>query len=142
MPLSTLGNTCDRTTSGVACYHLPWKANMIRRRQAWHARMALGQHTRSNDVGPGYPSSQLCSIGGRTTSHVACPHGHCPAHPIERCLVWHAILALGQHTQLDKFSNAIITLRLHKRLVIKCHHCRLDNAHGKMKSTWLLIIAF
>ena len=73
MPLYTLGSTCDRTTSGVACYHRPWKAHMIGLRQPWHARMILWQHTWSNDVGHGNPSSQLCSTLGRTTYRVACP---------------------------------------------------------------------
>ena len=109
MPLCTLGSTCDRKTSGVASYHRPLKAHMIGRRLAWHARMALGQHTRSTDVARGNPSSQLCSTRFWTTSRVACPHRPWPAHPVEQRLAWHAIVALGKHTRLED--------------VFQCYHC-------------------
>ena len=56
MPSSPLGSTHDRTTSGVACHHSPWTANMVEQRRAWNAIIAFGQHTRSNDVGRGMPS--------------------------------------------------------------------------------------
>ena len=35
----------------MARHHRPLTAYMIGLCQVWHARMALGQHTRSNDVG-------------------------------------------------------------------------------------------
>ena len=59
MPSSPLGNTDGRTTFGVACHHRLWPANTVERRQAWHAIIAIGQHTRSNDVERGMPSSPL-----------------------------------------------------------------------------------
>ena len=49
---------------------------MIGRRQALYATMALGKHTRSNDVELGNPSLQLCSTRGWMTSRVKCRH--CP----------------------------------------------------------------
>ena len=69
------GSTHDRMTSGVACHHRLWAAQTVERRQAlhpiiaielahtvgwrraWHAIIALGRQTRSNDVGHGNPSS-------------------------------------------------------------------------------------
>ena len=69
-----LGSTHGRTMSGVACHYCLWVAQTVERRQAWHAIAAFGQHTRSNDVGRGMPSSQLGSTHGRTTSAVACHH--------------------------------------------------------------------
>ena len=40
--------------------------------RAWTAKYAFGQHTRSNDVGRGMPSSPFDSIDGRPSSGVAC----------------------------------------------------------------------
>ena len=55
MPSPPLDNTQGRTTSGVACHHRLWAAQMVERRRAWHAIITFGQHTRSNDVGHGMP---------------------------------------------------------------------------------------
>ncbi len=93
-----LGSTHGRTTSGVACHHRLWAAHTVERRRAWHAIIAFGQHTRSNDVGRGMPSSPLGSTHGRTTSGVACHH-RLWAHTVERRLAWHAIFAFLQHTR-------------------------------------------
>ena len=71
MPSPTLDSTHGRTMSGVALHHHPWNARMVRRRRAWYDITALGQHTRSNDVGRGMPSSPLGNTHGRTTSGVA-----------------------------------------------------------------------
>ena len=57
MPSSPLGITHDRTTSGVTCNHRLWTAHTVRLCGAWHDINAFGQHTRSNDVGCGMPSS-------------------------------------------------------------------------------------
>ena len=74
MPSSPLGCTHGRTTSGVACHHRLWAAHTVERRRARHAIRALGQHTRSNDVGCGIPSWTLDNTQGRTTSGKACHH--------------------------------------------------------------------
>ena len=78
---SLLGITHDRTTSGVACYHRLKAAHTIERRRAWHDITSLGQHTWSDDVGRGMPSSSLGSTNGRTTP------------------TWHANITFGQHTR-------------------------------------------
>ena len=72
MPSSPLDNTHGRTTSGVACHHRIWATHTVERRRTWHAIIAFGKHTRSNDVGRGMPSLPLCSTNSRTTSSVAC----------------------------------------------------------------------
>ena len=59
MPSSPLGSTEGRMTSGVACHYRLWAAHTVERHQAWHAIIASGQHTWSNDVGRGMPSSPL-----------------------------------------------------------------------------------
>ena len=51
-----LDSTHGRMTSGVACHHRLWAAHTVERRRARHAIRALGQHTRSNDVGCDMPS--------------------------------------------------------------------------------------
>ena len=66
-------------------------------RQAWHDIIAVGQHTRSDDVRRGMPSSPLDSTDGRTTSGVSCHHRLWEAHTVESRQVWHATIAFGQH---------------------------------------------
>uniref|UniRef100_A0A3Q7FIQ6 Uncharacterized protein n=1 Tax=Solanum lycopersicum TaxID=4081 RepID=A0A3Q7FIQ6_SOLLC len=56
MPSPPLDSTYSGTTSGVTCHHSPWTAHSVRRRQPWHAIMALGLHTRLDVVGLGMPS--------------------------------------------------------------------------------------
>ena len=81
-PSSPMGSTHGQMTLGVACHHRfwavhtverrrdlachhsPWTAHTVKRCRAWHASIAFGQHTRSNDVGRGMPSSPLGSTHG------------------------------------------------------------------------------
>ena len=81
MPSTPKDSTQRRTTSGVACYHLHWVAHTVRLRRAWHEITSLGQHTWSDDIGRGMPSSSLGSTNGRTTP------------------TWHANITFGQHTR-------------------------------------------
>ena len=97
MPSPPLDSTHGRTTSGMACHHRLWAAQMVGRRRALHAIIAFGQHTSSNDVGRGMPSSPLGSTHGQTTSVVACHHCLWATHAVERHRAWRAIIALGQH---------------------------------------------
>ena len=71
MPSSPVGSTHGRTTLGVACRHRLRAAHTVGRRRRWHAIIAYGQHTRSNDIGRCMPSLPLGSTHGRTTSSVA-----------------------------------------------------------------------
>ena len=99
MPSLPLGSTDSRTTSGIACHHRPWTANMVERRQAWHAIIAFGQHRRSDGIRRGMPSSPLASTHSQTTSGVSCHHRLGKAHTVGRRWELHAIIAFGQHTQ-------------------------------------------
>ena len=139
-----LERTHGRMTSGVACHHRLSVAHTVERRRAWHAIIALGWQTRSNDVGCGMPSSPsgsthgrttssvakkslpLVSTHGRTTSGVACHHRLWAAHTVERRRLWHA---LGQQTRSDDVRRDM-------------HHC-LWTAHtvGRRRA-WHAIIAF
>ena len=91
--------THSRTTSGVALHHRLWTTHTVERRQRWHAIIAFGQHSRSNDVGRGMTSPPLDSTHSQTTSGVACHHRLWAAFTIERGRAWHDITALGQHTR-------------------------------------------
>ena len=115
MPSSPFGSTHGRTTSGVACHHHLWAAQMVKRRQAWnaiiafrlahtvgrrrawHDIIALGRQTRSNDAGQGMPSSPLGSTHGRTTSGMACHHRLWEANMVLLRCAWHYITAIGKH---------------------------------------------
>ena len=94
----SLGRTHGQSTSSVAEHHFSWTAHKVERRRAWHAIIAFGQHTWSNIVGHGITSPPLDSTHGRTTSGVTCHHRLLTAHSVERRQVWHAIIAVGQHT--------------------------------------------
>ena len=96
---SPLGSTNGRTTSGVACHHRLWEAQMVEPRRAWHANITFGQHTRFNEFGLGMPASPLGNTHGRTTSGVACNHCLWATHMVERRRAWHAIITFGQHKQ-------------------------------------------
>ena len=79
-----LDSTHGRTTSGVACHHCLWAAHTVKRRRAWHAIIALGRQTQSNDVRRDMPSPPLDSTHGRTTSGVACHHRLWTPHTVKR----------------------------------------------------------
>ena len=123
--------THDQTTSIVACHHRHWKKTTIKLRRAWYAIIALGQHTRSNDVEHGVPSSFLDNTHGHTTSGKACH-----LHPITACTVkrrsaWHVHMGLGKH----KLSDDVGRDMLHRpwathtvRLCWSCHACPI---HGQ-----------
>ena len=76
-----LDSTHGRMTSGVACHHLLWEAQMVERRRR------------------GMPTSPLGSTYGRTTSGVACQHCLWEAHTVERRRAWHDITSFGQRTR-------------------------------------------
>ena len=84
MPLPLLGSTHNRMTSGVACHRRPWEAHIVERHRAWYAIIALGKHTRLDDVGRGTLSSPLDKTHDQTTTGVACPHGPWVSHTVGR----------------------------------------------------------
>ena len=98
-PSPPLDSTHGRTTSSVVLYHRPWTARTVGQRRAWHDIIALGHHTRSNDVGCGMTSPPLDCMHGRTTLGMAYHHRLSAAHTIERRWALHAIITFGQHKQ-------------------------------------------
>uniref|UniRef100_A0A3Q7II67 Uncharacterized protein n=1 Tax=Solanum lycopersicum TaxID=4081 RepID=A0A3Q7II67_SOLLC len=65
-----LNSTHGRTMSGVTCHHRLYTAHSVERRQVWHDIIAIGQHTRSNDIEHGMTSPPSDCTHGRTTSGV------------------------------------------------------------------------
>uniref|UniRef100_A0A3Q7HKW9 Uncharacterized protein n=1 Tax=Solanum lycopersicum TaxID=4081 RepID=A0A3Q7HKW9_SOLLC len=128
----------SQTASGVACHHRPWTANTVERRRAWHAIIALGQHTRSNDVARNMPSPPLRSKHGRMTSGMACHN---------RLWVWHDITALGQYTrsedvELGMPSSPLGSTDGQMASGVACQHC-LWTAHTvERRRAWHAIITF
>ena len=104
-----------RMTSGLTCHHRLWAAHTVERRRVWHAIIALGRQTRSDDVRLDMPSPPLDSIHGRTTSSVplsslgrthgktmsgvACHYCLWEAQTVERRRAWHDITALGLYAR-------------------------------------------
>ena len=117
----------------MACHQRLGKAHTEERREAWHEIIIFGQHTRLNYVGLGMPSSPLGSTRGRTTTGMACHHHLWAAHTVDRRRVWHAIIALWQHTQSKDVRCGMTSLLLdstHGRTTsgVACYH-RLWAAH-------------
>ena len=142
MPSSTLGSTHGQTTSAVACHHPLLAAHTVERHRAWHAIIALGRQTPSNDVKRGMPSSPLGSTNGRTTSGVACHHRLWAAHTVERRWAWHAIIALGWQTRSNDVGRGMPSTHGRKMSGMTCHH-RLWTTHTvKRRRARHAIIAF
>ena len=81
--------------SGVAYSIAFGLADTVGRRKVWHAIIAHGRETRSNDVERGMPSPPWDNTHGQKTSGVACYHRLWAAQTVGRHRVWHAITALG-----------------------------------------------
>ena len=105
MPSSQLGSTHDR------------------QRRAWHDIIALGEHTRSDDVGRGITSPPLDSTHGRTTSGMAFHHRLWAAQTIGRRQVWHAITSLEKHTRSNDVGRGMTSPPL-------------DRIHGRQRRAW------
>ena len=108
MQSSNLDCTHKWMSSGVAFYRLPCAARMVERHGALDAIIALGQHTRSDDVKRGMQALSLRSTDGWTTSGVVCHHHPLTTHTIGLRRAWHAIIALGKHTQSDNVGRGIL----------------------------------
>ena len=142
MPSFPFDDKHDRTTSGLTCHHRA--THTIERRRAWHAIIAFGQQTRSNDIGRGMPSSPLGSTDGRTMSGVACHHRHLVAHTVERRRAWHAIIAFVKHTRSNNVGQGMTSPPLdstHSRQLLAWHgitalgqYTRSDNVGRGMTS--------
>ena len=94
-PLKSIHNW---TTSGIACYHVPWTTRMIILRRAWkcynypcvahtikqrralNAIIDLGKHLLSDYVGYDMLLCPFESINDRTTSDLACYNHPLTAH--------------------------------------------------------------
>ena len=147
MPSSPLGSTNGRTTSGVACHHLLWAAHTVERRQAWHAIVAHGRQTLSNDIRRDMPSPPLDSTHDRTTPGVACHHRLWAAETVEQCQAWHAIIALGRQTRSNNVRRDMPSPPLESThggttSGVACHHRIWAAQTVERRMAWLAIIAF
>ena len=147
MPLSTLGSTDGGMTSGMASHHRLWTACTVGRRRAWHTIIAIGNHTRSNDVRRGMPSLLLRSTNGRTPSGVACHHCPLTARMVGRHRAWHDITGFVPHTRSNDVRRGIPSSPLaskHGRTTscVACHHCLWAAQTVKRRRAWNAIIAF
>ena len=147
MPSSPLGSTDGRTTSSVACHYRPWVAHTVERRRTWHTVIAVGKHTRSNDVGRGMPSSPLVSINGQTTLGVACHHRLWAAHTVKRRRACRAIIVFGQHIRLIDVGRGMPSSPLHSThgratSCVACHHSPWTAQTVERRQAWHAIIAF
>ena len=147
MPSSPLDGKQGRTTSGVACHHHLWAAQMIKRHRAGHAIIAHGRQTRLNDVRRDMPSPPLNSTHDRTTSGVACHHHLWAAHMIERRRAWHAIIAFGQHKRSNDVARGMTSPPLdymHGQTMsgMELHHHPRTAHSVERRRAWHTIIAF
>ena len=146
MPSPPWDSTNGHTTSGVACHHRLLAAQTVERRRAWHAIIALGRQTRSNDVRRDMPSPPLDSTHCRTSLGVAYYHRLMAAYMVKRRWAWHDITAFGQHTRSNDVGREMPTLPLdspHGRTTSSvAFHYRLWAAHTvERRLSWHAIIA-
>ena len=120
--------THDRTMSGVTCHHHLWAAPSVERRLLWHVIIAVGQHTRLNDIVRGITSLPLDSTHGQTMSGMACHHRLWVAHTIERRWAWHDITAFGKHARSGDVGRNMTSPPL-------------DSTHGRQRRAWYAITA-
>ena len=120
---------------------------MVRLHRVWHDIIALGQHTRSKNVGRDMPSPLFDSTFRRTSSGVACHHRRWAAHMVKRCQVCHDITTLGLHARSDDVGRGMTSPPLdstHGRTTsgVACHY-RLWTAHTvERRQAWHAITAF
>ena len=69
--------------------------------------MAIGQHTRLDNVDHRMQSSPLGSTHCRTMSRVACKNGSSAAHTVGRRWALYAISTLGEHTQSGDVEHCV-----------------------------------
>ena len=136
-----------RTTSGVTCHHLLWTAHTVERRRAWHAIIAFGKHTRSNEVGHGMTSTPLDNTYDQTTSGVTCHHRLWTTHTVKWRRAWHAIIPFGQHTRSNNVRCGIPSWPLDSTLDrttsgVACHHSPWTANTVERCRAWNTIIAF
>ena len=67
----------------------------------WHAFIAIGQHTRLDDVWRDMTSSPLDNTYGGTTSGVLYHHYPWTTYTVGVRRAWYAIIALVQHIRSD-----------------------------------------
>ena len=96
--------THSRTTSRMACHNhfftahtngknwawhaiSPLENTKVEGRQAFHARVDFGQHTRSDDGGHDMPSKSLDNTNSLTTSGMACYHNPCRGNTVRQRLL-------------------------------------------------------
>ena len=129
MKTPPLDSTHGRMTSGVACHHLLWEAQMVERRRH------------------GMPTSPLGSTHGRTTSGVACHHRLWTTHTVERRRAWHDITSFGHHTQSNNVGRDMPSPPLestHGRTKsgVACHHYLWATHMVELRRALHALIAF
>uniref|UniRef100_A0A3Q7ED38 Uncharacterized protein n=1 Tax=Solanum lycopersicum TaxID=4081 RepID=A0A3Q7ED38_SOLLC len=133
-------------TSVMEYPHVPWEGKTIGRRRPWHVIIALGQHTRSDDVACVMLSLPWDRTHGQTASGVACNHIPSTAHTVERHRVCHAIIVFGLHTQSDDVRHVMQACPLgskHGRTTPRkaCHHHPWTTYKVSRCRAWHVIIA-
>ena len=129
MPSPPLDSTLGRMTSGVACHHLLWEAQMVERRRC------------------GMQTSPLGSTHGRTTSGVACQHRLWEAHTVERRRAWHDITSFGQRTRSnnvgrDKPSPPLESTHDRTTSEVACHYLLWEARMVERCRAWHANITF
>ena len=111
----------------MTCHHRLWTTHTVERCRVWLYITALGLHAWSDNVRRGMTSSPFDSTQHRMTSGESCHHHLWAAHTVERHRVWHAIIALRQHTRSNDIGHYMTSPPLdstHGRMTsgVACHH--------------------
>ena len=98
-PSSLLGSKHGKTMPSITCYYRPWSAHTVGRREVLQDRIAFGQHTESDKVKRGMPSSPLNNTQDQIRLGMSWHYSSRKANMVGRCWVWHVIIVLGYHTR-------------------------------------------
>ena len=108
--------------------------------------MALGKHTRADDVWRCMSSSSMESIHGRKTSSVSRYHGPWIAHMVGLRRPWQVVVSLGQHTQLNYVGRGIASLPSdntngHTMSSVSCYHRPWIEHIVGLRGPWQVVFA-
>ncbi|TMW82909.1 hypothetical protein EJD97_003934, partial [Solanum chilense] len=122
MPAYLLGSTYCWMMSGVGCHHRLWTTYMVERDCACYAIIAIGKHTRSDDVVRDMQSFPLDSTHCGTTS--AC------------C----AIIAVEQHIRLENVRRSMPSWPLSRKHFMAYHYRPRRTYTVRRCWAWIFII--
>uniref|UniRef100_A0A494G8I2 Uncharacterized protein n=1 Tax=Solanum lycopersicum TaxID=4081 RepID=A0A494G8I2_SOLLC len=123
MPTCPMGSTHGLMISGMGCNHSLWKTYMTGRDRPCYAIIAIGKHTRLDDVG--------CDMSSLTLDSTHCG----------MTLALYAIIEVGQHIRLENVRRGMLSSTLDCIHDVACYHRPRITYTVELHWAWHSIIA-